>query len=54
MEATIIRNIIAGYENQLLNAEIQNDQKKACWLREQINEGKIALAKNGVYNLCSR
>lgn len=51
MEAQIIRNIIVGYENQLLNAEIQNDQKKADWLKEQINHGKVALAKNGIYNL---
>lgn len=44
MNYQLIRNIITGYENQLENAEIANDTKKATWLKQQINEGHRALA----------
>jgi len=45
-----IRNIIAGYENQLSNAEINKEAAKVKWLKEQINEGHKFIAQFGTYN----
>lgn len=49
MEAQKIRNIITGYESQLANAEINNNNIYAEWLKAQIAEGGRYLAQFGTY-----
>jgi hypothetical protein len=49
MNAQLITNIIKGYENQLLNAEINNDTAKVAWLKKQISEAHHLLAQAGIY-----
>ena len=44
MNYLTIRNIITGYENQLANAEIAQDQNQINWLKKQIQDGYEALA----------
>ena len=50
MKTTTIINIIKGYESQLANAEIANNQTQITWLKEQINEGHKMIAQFGTYS----
>lgn len=43
MNRQMIIQIVKGYENQLLNAEIVNDKNLIKWLKDQINEGHKSL-----------
>ena len=47
MNATTIRNILIGYENQL---DVATSKTEIEWLSSQINQAKIALATMAIYN----
>lgn len=46
----LIINIIKGYENQLLNAEINGQTENAKWLKREIEEGHKALVLMATYS----
>jgi hypothetical protein len=48
MKRDLIVSIVKGYENQLLNAEIEKNETLIKWLKIQISEGLKALATKSV------
>jgi len=48
MNRDLIVSIVKGYENQLLNAEIEKNERLINWLKIQISEGLKALATKSI------
>lgn len=48
MNADLLKGILIGYENQLLNAEIEKDAKRIEWIKVQIQEAKVCMATMSV------